>query len=116
MDNRKDSTKDSISHFGEIEESFLPQSPGGKSRRELGRDKGRRQKNRPTDFPCEPGQNVFSQDQTISFRFFSGRIFTTFLAGLALKVVSSPVKGLIPLRALVAGFRTTVIFVRPGTV
>jgi len=31
-------------------------------------------------------------------------------------MVSSPVKGLIPLRALVAGFRTTVSFIRPGTV
>ena len=53
---------------------------------------------------------------TISLRFFSGRIFTTFRAGLALNMASSPVKGLIPLRALVAGFRTTTSFIRPGTV
>jgi len=57
-----------------------------------------------------------SRGQTMSLRFFSGRIFTTFRAGLALNIASSPVKGLIPLRALVAGFRTTTSFIRPGTV
>jgi len=57
-----------------------------------------------------------SRGQTMSLRFFSGRIFTTFRAGLALNIASSPVKGLTPLRALVAGFRTTTSFIRPGTV
>src|SRR5690625_1622114 len=37
------------------------------------------------------------------------------LAGLALNVVSSPVKGLMPLRALVAGFLTVLILSRPGS-
>ena len=46
--------------------------------------------------------------------FFNGFIFTTLRAGFALKVVGSPVKGLIPLRALVAGFLTTVILYIPG--
>src|SRR5439155_16477584 len=36
-------------------------------------------------------------------------------AGLALKTHSSLVKGLIPLRALVAGLWTTLIFTRPGS-
>src|SRR5690606_13773715 len=40
------------------------------------------------------------------FSFFSGRTLTMVRAGLALKVISSPVNGLIPLRALVAGFFT----------
>jgi hypothetical protein len=35
-------------------------------------------------------------------------------AGFALNVVSSPVKGLTPLRALVAGFLTTLILIKPG--
>jgi hypothetical protein len=42
-----------------------------------------------------PLQNPF-RDQTMSLRFFNGRIFTTFRAGLALNMVSSPVKGLMP--------------------
>ena len=51
---------------------------------------------------------------TMSFNFFNGLILTTLRAGLALKIVSSPVKGLIPFRALVAGFRLTSIFMSPG--
>ena len=35
-------------------------------------------------------------------------------AGFALNIVSSPVKGLIPFRAFVAGFRFTSIFMSPG--
>src|SRR5690606_25236500 len=50
------------------------------------------------------------------FRYFSGRTLTMVRAGLALNMISSPVKGLTPLRALVAGFFTVVIFIRPGTV
>ena len=38
---------------------------------------------------------------------------TALRAGLALKVVSSPVNGLIPLRAFVAGFLTTLILHKP---
>ena len=51
---------------------------------------------------------------TMSFNFFSGRIFTTLRAGLALKVVSSFVKGLMPLRSFVAGLCCTTILHKPG--
>src|SRR3954471_14890644 len=51
----------------------------------------------------------------MSFSAFSGRTLMTLRAGLALNIVSSLVKGLIPLRALVAGLWTTLIFTRPGT-
>ena len=50
------------------------------------------------------------------FSFLSGRILTCLRAGLALNHVSSPVKGLMPLRALTAGRRNVVIFIRPGKV
>ena len=55
-------------------------------------------------------------DQTMSFSAFSAVTLTTLRAGLALNIISSPVKGLTPLRALVAGLRFTRIFMRPGTV
>src|ERR1022692_1680672 len=42
-----------------------------------------------------------------SFTALTGRAFTTFLAGFALKTVGSLVNGLIPFRSLVAGFFTT---------
>src|SRR5687768_10940610 len=51
----------------------------------------------------------------MSFRAFRGRTLTTRRAGLALNMTSSLVKGLIPLRALVAGLLITLIFIRPGT-
>ena len=54
--------------------------------------------------------------QTISFRPFNGSTLTTLRAGFALNIISSPVNGLVPLRALVAGLRMTLIFIRPGTV
>ena len=41
---------------------------------------------------------------------------TTLRAGLALNIISSPVNGLMPLRAFRAGLRTTRIFISPGTV
>ena len=41
---------------------------------------------------------------TMSFRLFKGRTLTTLRAGLALNICSCLVKGLIPLRALTAGF------------
>ena len=50
------------------------------------------------------------------FNFFSGRILTPVLAGLALNQVSSLVNGLIPRRALIAGRRTVVTFISPGRV
>ena len=53
---------------------------------------------------------------TISFSPFRGETFTTVRAGLAAIMISSPVKGLRPLRALAAGLRTVRIFTRPGSV
>src|SRR5690606_14823561 len=54
--------------------------------------------------------------QTISFRPFNAATLTVFDAGLALNIISSPVKGFTPFRAFVAGFLTTRIFRRPGRV
>src|SRR5688500_10045226 len=51
----------------------------------------------------------------MSFSALSGRTLMTLRAGLALNICSCLVKGLIPLRALVAGFWITLIFIRPGT-
>lgn len=42
----------------------------------------------------------------MSFSFLSGLILIILQAGLALNTVGLPVKGLVPLRALVAGFLT----------
>src|ERR1700676_938063 len=58
-----------------------------------------------------------SADQfTIDFRFFNGSARTFLLAGFALNVIFSPVKGLMPSRALVAGRFTTFSLSRPGSV
>src|SRR5690348_8122482 len=62
--------------------------------------------------PASPSAYEF----TIAFRLFSGITRTFLLAGLALNIIFSPVKGLIPSRAFVAGFFTTFIFSRPGMV
>ena len=51
----------------------------------------------------------------MSFRAFIGRSLITFRAGFALNICSTLVKGLIPLRALTAGFWITMTFSRPGT-
>ena len=59
-------------------------------------------------------RNVDATYETMSFNFFKGRIFTTLRAGLALKTVSSFVKGLMPLRSFVAGLCCTTILQRPG--
>src|SRR5579871_3711048 len=53
---------------------------------------------------------------TKPFSDFSATARTFFEAGLALKVIFSPVKGFTPSRALVAGFFTTFSFSRPGSV
>src|SRR5258708_24420306 len=53
---------------------------------------------------------------TASLSALSGRIFTSLRAGLALKIVGSLVKGVIPFRALVAAFFTTFILASPGSV
>ena len=47
--------------------------------------------------------------------FFIGRTLTFTVAGLALKVVGSPVNGLMPLRAFFAGTATAVILRMPGS-
>ena len=52
----------------------------------------------------------------MSLRPFRAVTFTVLLAGLALNIISSPVNGLMPLRALTAGFFLTVIFSMPGNV
>ena len=50
-----------------------------------------------------------------SLAAFTGRPLTTLRAGLALKIVASLVKGLMPFRSLVAGFLTTTMRTSPGT-
>src|SRR5262245_1062973 len=52
----------------------------------------------------------------MALRFLSGSTRTFLLAGFALNVIFSPVKGLTPSRAFVAGFLTTLSFIRPGSV
>lgn len=49
----------------------------------------------------------------MSFKPLSGSTLTALRAGFALNTVSSPVNGLMPLRALVAGFLTTLILHKP---
>src|SRR5690606_27980715 len=56
------------------------------------------------------------QEFTKPFRFLSGMTRTFLLAGLALNIIFSPVNGLIPSRAFVAGFFTTFILSSPGRV
>ena len=50
----------------------------------------------------------------MSFNAFSGRTFTTVVAGFALKVTSSLVKGLMPFLAFTAGLLIVEIFISPG--
>src|SRR5690349_15363607 len=52
----------------------------------------------------------------MALRLFNGMARTFLLAGLALKVIFSPVKGFTPSRAFVAGFLTTLSLSRPGMV
>src|SRR5690606_3782270 len=54
--------------------------------------------------------------QTMSFNPFSAATFTVFDAGFALNIIFSPVNGLMPSRAFVAGFFTTRILSSPGSV
>lgn len=48
------------------------------------------------------------------FKPLSGSTLMPLLAGFALNIISSPVNGLMPLRAFRAGFLTTLIFSNPG--
>ena len=52
----------------------------------------------------------------MSLRLFNGRMRTALLAGFALIMMSSPVKGFLPGRAFVAGFFFTTILQIPGIV
>jgi hypothetical protein len=52
---------------------------------------------------------------TESFAALTGRARTIFRAGLALNVIGSLVKGLVPWRSFVAGFLITTNFAKPGT-
>src|SRR5205823_4376419 len=61
------------------------------------------------------GEQAAANYFTMSFSALSGRTLITRRAGLALNITSCLVKGLIPMRALVAGFWITVIFIKPGT-
>ena len=56
----------------------------------------------------------FIDYRAASFNFLGGLIFTIVLAGFAANVVGSLVNGLIPLRALVAGFLMVTILAIPG--
>src|SRR5262249_47278641 len=80
--------------------------PGSKPKTRDGKTKG-------------PLAGAFAVDsagrQTASLAALTGRARTILRAGLALNIISSPVKGLVPLRALVAGFLTTTNLAKPGT-
>ena len=52
---------------------------------------------------------------TASLTAFTGRALIIFLAGLALNIVGSFVKGLMPFRTFVAGFLITTNLANPGT-
>ena len=68
--------------------------------------------------PADPSQRPdshrsgFCATYTNSFNPLNATNLTSFLAGLALKTISSLVKGLIPFRSGVAGLRTTLILSR----
>src|SRR5262245_21076829 len=73
---------------------------------------------RPWSNPKQKGlrhRRPFLCQATASLAALTGRALTIFRAGLALNIISSPVKGLVPLRALVAGFLITTNFAKPGT-
>src|SRR6266700_574854 len=53
--------------------------------------------------------------QTASFAALTGLARTILRAGLAVNIIAWPVNGLVPLRALVAGFLTTTNLAKPGT-
>ena len=59
--------------------------------------------------PCPPVFSTKTIYATASLAAFTGRPLITLRAGLALKTVGSFVKGLMPLRSLVAGFLTTAV-------
>ena len=64
---------------------------------------------------CLPASLRHLHYATASLAAFTGRPLITLRAGLALNTVDSLVKGLMPLRSLVAGFLMTTKRMRPGT-
>ena len=60
-------------------------------------------------------QTRWCRSEEYSLTAFTGRALTIFRAGFTLKVVGSLVKGLMPWRAFVAGFFTTMNLASPGT-
>ena len=66
--------------------------------------------------PCPAGLRALRDYFAMSLRLLRGWTLTTVRAGFALNTVSSRVKGLMPRRAFVAGFRRVLIYSRPGTV
>src|ERR1700757_451541 len=65
--------------------------------------------------PTFPDHALDGRCQTASLAALTGLARTILRAGFALNIISSPVNGLVPLRALVAGFLTTTNLANPGT-
>jgi Hint domain len=65
--------------------------------------------------PSPGGGSVKLLAHTAILAALTGRALTIFRAGFALKIIFSPLKGLMPSRSLVAGFLTTTNFAKPGT-
>jgi hypothetical protein len=89
-----------------------PRATATKSTRDCNAQNARRLPYK-TKAPC--GALAILPSHTASFAAFTGRALMTFRAGLALNSIGSLVKGLMPLRALVAGFLMTTNFAKPGT-
>src|SRR5580698_9314545 len=66
--------------------------------------------------PTRPLTGTKSDQFTNSLSVFNAAMRTFLLAGFALNIIFSPLNGLTPSRAFVAGFFTTFIFKRPGSV
>src|SRR6267154_5093662 len=78
-------------------------------------EKGATQEALHRNAPCLAGPHARDSAQTASLTAFTGRALMSLRAGLALNTVGSLVNGLMPLRALVAGFFTTTNFAKPGS-
>src|ERR1700733_9222182 len=70
---------------------------------------------RPRAASCKRPREGPFDIYTASFAALTGRALTIFRAGLALNVIGSPLNGLVPARALVAGFLITTNLANPGT-
>jgi hypothetical protein len=71
-----------------------------------------------TGFPASNAKGPWTGPfdiHTASFAALTGRALTILRAGLALNIIGSPLKGFVPLRALVAGFLMTTNLAKPGT-